>query len=84
MSIHGQAEELAYRLERTIRSALPGTPSIRAQLFETTGRVRVSAVDDQGSIKPARMPLYVDDVLLANWTFYLFTDASHEGFLRVY
>lgn len=83
MSVLGQAQEFANRLEHTLRGTLPGSPNIRAQLFETTGRVRISAVDDQGSVKPARLPLYVDQVPLAYWTFYMFTDASYEGFLRV-
>lgn len=83
MSVLGQAQELADRLEGTLRQTLPGEPRIRAQLFETTGRVRVSAVDDKGSIAPARLPLHIDGVRLANWSFYLFTDSSYEGFLRV-
>lgn len=78
----GQAQDLAARLEHTIRQALPGQARIRAQQLPRTGRVRICPVDDDESVRPASLALGGDDVVLAHWTFAIFAELSDDGFLK--
>lgn len=78
-----QAEEFAARLQVTIRHSLPGEPAIRAQRLRKTSRIRISAVNPDAPETTVAMPLFHGDRLLAYWSFFMFTDMSHSGFLKI-
>lgn len=77
-----QAQEFAARLERTIRSALPGDANIRAN---RNGDKIIIRSDKEGlGNAPALMPLFAKGEPVAYWSLYMFAAASRDGkFLKV-
>ena len=66
-----------------IRASLPGSPYIRAQENERTGRIRISPVHVDYPLTQVRMPLLAEGVELATWSFVMFAEASADGFLKI-
>lgn len=79
----GQAQELAERLEHTIRRSLPCEPLVRAQQHAKTARIRIAPVDLGDPVREAQVPLFGDGSRLANWSFVMFAEGSVDGFLKV-
>lgn len=79
----GQAQDLAERLEQTIRQSLPCEPTVRVQQYPKTGRVRISPVEVADPKSVAALPLFGNRELLAHSTFTMFAEATDDGFLKV-
>lgn len=82
MGLHGQAQDLAARLQDTIAAALPGRIAVRAQLHPKNGRVRISPIDETNPLVEDALPLFGNGVRLATWSFVMFAEMSSDGFLK--